>query len=300
MCQAYDQQVAKDDKTHMRAALSIFNPVLGQRIDQWFFLAIAINAQNSITKESWINSFKKVNMHPHTRSSFDEWIRTLDDRGFLSAEKFFEKRYTLYDAMPAYWKRLDVEQRQSVMRIIRTAYSSTPSNQSVWTKQNILSLTKFVTLQDVFKLRTCYLTAKVDPSVIVRLEDEQPSSSQHDSASPIDEFCSWKPSYLVTKYQENKTDVSIQKEFFLHVTNYVAQQYWDIGHANVAPSDYLDIEMSDNQQTLLNPTQKDVLFGFIAYDAKGKGAVQKIAKRRLNVIEGNVNSYSNCLITRKE
>ena len=37
------------------------------------------------------------------------------------------------------------------------------------------------------------------------------------------------------------------------------------------------------------------MFGFIAYDAKGKGAVQKIAKRRLDVIEGNVNSHSKLL-----
>ena len=53
--------------------------------------------------------------------------------------------------------------------------------------------------------------------------------------------------------------------------------------------------MSDNQWTLLNQTQKDVLFGFIAYDAKGKGAVQKIGNRKLDVIEGNVNSYSRLL-----
>ena len=26
-------------------------------------------------------------MHPHTRSTFDVWIRKLDDRGFLSAKK---------------------------------------------------------------------------------------------------------------------------------------------------------------------------------------------------------------------
>ena len=73
------------------------------------------------------------------------------------------------------------------------------------------------------------------------------------------------------------------------------QKYWDIGHASVTPSGYLNIEMSDNQRTLLNPTQKYGFFGFIAYDAKGEGSVHKIAKRRLNVIEGNVNSYSKLL-----
>ena len=53
--------------------------------------------------------------------------------------------------------------------------------------------------------------------------------------------------------------------------------------------------MSDNQQNLLNLTQKDVLFGLISYDTKIEGSVQKIAKRRLDVIEGNVNSYSKLL-----
>ena len=53
--------------------------------------------------------------------------------------------------------------------------------------------------------------------------------------------------------------------------------------------------MSDNQQNLLNLTQKDVLFGLISYDTKREGSVQKIAKIRLDVIEGNVNSYSKFL-----
>ena len=50
--------------------------------------------------------------------------------------------------------------------------------------------------------------------------------------------------------------------------------------------------MSDNQRNFLNPTKNYVLFGFISYDAKGKVEVHKIAKRRLDIIEGNVNSYS--------
>ena len=133
----------------------------------------------------------------------------------------------------------------------------------------------------------------------MRLEEEEPSNSQNESASPIDQFCSWKTSNILVKYQENKTDISIQKEFFFHITNYVAQKHWRIFHANVTPSGYLNIEISDNQWNLLNPTQKDVFFGFIAYDAKGKGAVHKIAKRRLDVIEGNLNSYSKLINDQK-
>ena len=188
MCQAYDEQVAKDYKTHMRAALNMLNPVLGQSMDQWYFIVIATNAHNCIKKESWIAYFKKVNIHPHTRSNFDAWIRKLDYRGFLSAKKFFEKRTTLYDAMPVCWKKLDVDQRQAVMEIIRDVYNYTPSNQNILRKQNILSLARFVRLEDIFKLHACYLTSKVDPSVIVRLVEEESSNSQNESASPIDQL----------------------------------------------------------------------------------------------------------------
>ena len=51
VCQAYDQQVAKDYTTHMRAALNMINPVIGQSMDQWYLIAIGINAHNCIKKE---------------------------------------------------------------------------------------------------------------------------------------------------------------------------------------------------------------------------------------------------------
>ena len=86
------------------------------------------------------------------------------------------------------WKKLDVDQGQAFKVIIRDAYNSTHSNQNVWRKQNILSLARFVRLEDIFKLRGCYLTAKIYPSDIVRLEEEDSSSSQNDSSSPIDQF----------------------------------------------------------------------------------------------------------------
>ena len=53
--------------------------------------------------------------------------------------------------------------------------------------------------------------------------------------------------------------------------------------------------MTDTQLTLLNPTQRDVLKGHMLYDVKGKGAITKIAKRRIDMIDGNVNSYSKVL-----
>ena len=61
-------------------------------MNQWILISIAIDAQYRIKKEVWIDLFKKANMHPHTRVSFEKWLKVLDKRGFLSAEEFFDNR----------------------------------------------------------------------------------------------------------------------------------------------------------------------------------------------------------------
>ena len=127
-------------------------------------------------------------MHPHTRSTFDVWIRKLYYRGFISPGKFFENGTTLYDAMRACWKKLDVDQRQEFLGIICDTYNSAPLSQKFWRKQNILSLARFVRLEDFFKMRACYLTSKVYPSVILSLEEEEFSNIHNESDYTIDQL----------------------------------------------------------------------------------------------------------------
>ena len=64
--QAYDQRVAKTDKMYMRSALQAVAPTVGRSMNQWILITIANDAQICIKKEVWIDSLKKVNMHPHT------------------------------------------------------------------------------------------------------------------------------------------------------------------------------------------------------------------------------------------
>jgi hypothetical protein len=53
--------------------------------------------------------------------------------------------------------------------------------------------------------------------------------------------------------------------------------------------------MTDKQAELLHPSHKNVVMGHILYDSKGEGASQKVAKRRIDLISGNVNSYARIL-----
>ena len=293
--QAYDQLVAKADKQYVRHSLNMIKATLGRAIDQWILISIAINAQNSIPKEVWIESFKKVNMHPKTRVPFQEWIKVLDNKGILSSEKYFEKRDSLYDAMPACWKKLSIFDRRVIIGILDDIYNSKQAGKPLFTSTDILKLTKYVKLNEVFKLRACYKTAKVDESVITRVTEELNNGKVQEDKSAIDQFFSWKPLKLIDKYRQNRNDKNTQLEYFHHITNHVSRLNWQVGYDHVQPSAYLDVEISKTQVNLLNPTHKDVLMGYLTYDAMGDGATQLIAKRRICCIEGNFNSYAKLL-----
>ena len=48
------------------------------------------------------------------------------------------------------------------------------------------------------------------------------------------------------------------------------------------PSEYLDLEISDDQKKLMNPTQRDFTIREIMKDAGGLGAVKRMAKRKMD------------------
>ncbi|KAG7339481.1 hypothetical protein IV203_034477 [Nitzschia inconspicua] len=84
-----------------------------------------------------------------------------------------------------------------------------------------------------------------------------------------------------------------QKELFDHMCDRACEMSWEESNREV--SQYLNVEMSKKQQKLVNPSYKNVLMGFMCYDIRGGGAKKKIAQRRLNIVDGNVNSYARCL-----
>jgi hypothetical protein len=58
------------------------------------------------------------------------------------------------------------------------------------------------------------------------------------------------------------------------------------------PSDYLDVAMTPEQQTILDPTLEDLMLREILKDCGGDGAVKKLAQRKLDST-GFVNAFSN-------
>ena len=89
----------------MHAPVDELAPTLGIKINQWYSIFITIYAQNQITKESWIDSFNKVNLHSQARVSFNDLIIKLDVWEFFSAKKLFEKGTNLCHEMSVILKK---------------------------------------------------------------------------------------------------------------------------------------------------------------------------------------------------
>ena len=103
--------------------------------------------------------------------------------------------------------------------------------------------------------------------------------------------------YLDEKNKDPKSEQAIAaaSKLFCHMTNFVAQHHgWHTG-GDLAPSPYLDVEMDIDQIDLLNPTPRDVQMAAIIDQCSGKKARKVIAKRRIEFISGNVNSYARIL-----
>jgi hypothetical protein len=88
----------------------------------------------------------------------------------------------------------------------------------------------------------------------------------------------------------------MQVEYLDHISNFVAHQHWDKSETSVlTPSDHLDLAITADQQRMLNPMTKDVIIGSILNDTMGEGAKKKLAKRRIELLSGNIASYSRVL-----
>ena len=60
----------------------------------------------------------------------------------------------------------------------------------------------------------------------------------------------------------------------------------------MVPSPHLNVEVYTNQRKALNPTVRDIQIGAVIAQIFGDKAKTKIAKRRIDFMIGNVNSYA--------
>ncbi len=77
--QAYNQSVAKEDKKVIRESLDLLQSCLKlANIKQETIIAVCIDALRKVKPDAWIESFKKVNQHPHFRVDFEQSCKRIE------------------------------------------------------------------------------------------------------------------------------------------------------------------------------------------------------------------------------
>ena len=295
---------------------------LGASMNQYHLIKLVPNAQLKVTKKDWFNSFIRVNMHLKFRLPFNEWIMKLEDNGVLESGKKFLKEKGRYDSMPAFWRFMPMESFHYFVAAVDNLYANKTegSHDPVWSKSNVPTLIIFFRLEDLSKGRSCCLTVKRDPLLLCTTEEEHVSnmaeclkSAQKDPA--VDDFFSFLPQKLIYKFNADKADEAFvgpfnkrqhknlfknesQKQLFSHICNYSAQMHWD-DDEDLVPSGFLNVDVTKSQHRLLNLTFNNVLTGLIMYDVNGEVEKKNLSRRRLDAIEGNIDSYSRCLNSSK-
>lgn len=284
--QAYDQAVAKADKAYLHQFLDLAHPKIGI-MSQWQVIAVCLMAFKKVKPDTWISSFRHVNLHPCFRRSFHDWCEEIKDALHMGENFFVDCSQGLFDAMPAVWKKLSPDIHLTLVNRIDVFHAEASPGQSSWVKDTVLQLTKYVPLDQIPNIRACYMATKIDPSVVHRLEEAQPHTEDLDEPSIEPDLAALnafqlKPPSLMNQYMSNKArpcedqDDTIQNNLWKHMTNFAARQSWKSG--TMAPSAHFNVEVTKDQEDLLNPSPCNMIMGFVMYDVKGTGAKKHMAK----------------------
>ena len=80
-----------------------------EKISQWHRIGILCVGIKYSKVETWVSSFKTINIHPHHRVSFEKWVEGISAHLRTGKKNYYwtyEDSY--YDACPSVWKRMDV------------------------------------------------------------------------------------------------------------------------------------------------------------------------------------------------
>ena len=294
VCQAYDQMVAKDDKRSMRACLGYLrqhHKVTKGVVDGWGLIHVALAACRELNPDSWVKSFERVNLNPHTRVPFDAWCVRIAD--FLVGGESFKVQSLLdpYSLLPSWWHGMPPAEKHQ-------AYGIFTTHEKAWTVACVKEARDVlhIPLKDMQHLRVCLELAGTDPAQLDRGVIE---GAAHEGPALPPAVVSAQASmpaaskglqiFQLHPQKPDGTQLLTGEHKFKHL---IAMARRSTPLASVlTPSVYLDIAMGPEQQALLDPTAQDFAMGTIMAHAHGAGAKVNMAKRKLDSL-GNLRGAS--------
>ena len=215
--------------------------------------------------------------------------------------------------MPACWKHLDQHQRRDVAALIGSFYDQSKADCSkeplaLPNIKNLLNL-GYVKLDDLEKFHAYYLATQGDDSVFVEPHfidssaDDTPKVEDGSVLLDKHEGFALNPKKLIKEFQQKPSDPKAQGNLFRHYTNHTATAHCVASAIeknngrliDLEPTHGLNVEVSELQWSLLNPTSRGIIFIDMINQAKRERVKKKEAKRNQCFMTGDTNSYSRIL-----
>ena len=250
VCQSYDQEVAKADKRSMRTSLAFLRKtteICKGVIDGWQLVHVGLAAVRELEAESWIYSFKKVNLHPHFRVSFAQWCERISH--FLQGGQSFKQEVVQdgYALLPSFWHGMLPEQKQRAALI----FASHGNSYSVACVQELTGAKGVVQLDQMQNLRVCLELASEDPSHLERGVPELAARTVPTDVSSVQESIDVHNGLVSFQLHPKKADgtqLYSGMDKFEHLVK-MARRTTPSG-VELSPSACLGCEYTEEQQTL--------------------------------------------------
>ena len=114
-------------------------------------------SHRKIPDKVWTDSFVAVNLHLNLCMIFPDLIKFISPAVKMGDTSYFRNHEgSYYDTMPYIWKQMYVPVRREVMCIIDRFFEEAPPGKSLWTKENVLSLVRFFSLDKIPKIKIPY------------------------------------------------------------------------------------------------------------------------------------------------
>ena len=152
---------------------------------------------------------------------------------------------------------MSIESRHACVQIIDSMIQDAEEGRSVWSnKENIRKLLWFASLDDLPKVRACYMVAKHYPGVLVgqdlasqSLEVEAAQMKQKEMFKEF-QAAAFKPKELMEEYNARRSCPITQNKLFDHMTNHAARSHWKFKSRPMEPSSWLDVCITGEQNAL--------------------------------------------------
>lgn len=273
--QAFDKFVARAGKKRASITLdqlrrSHISPV----IDQWMLVLVVLAMlRDCRDSQVWENSFVAVNMHPHHRVPFDDWL--LKIAPFVqAAEKFENEVVDDFAMLPTEWRTKPLSLRKKWIQII-------DDDGATWDVDLIDKLRKAgMTLSLIAKIYKIYQTEK---RIAIKTSAPSTTPTTPEVATPPPSTPS-KSSMRYHLFNANIAGMSPMQKF-QHAIQVRNRSLGPVKGITVSP--HLDVAMTEDNKRFLSLSPDDLNMHRVLQESTCRhGRRRKVARRTLNALGG--------------